>query len=154
MKRPELEFDEWPPSATHTLAGRRAQCLLPCPVHPTARIAARARCVRCRYRHWSFPDDDPALSEPSYMMARRLKPMAERSAEAPPSEDSILERSRELMAEERPAVVAGGARATFIKALEDEKAAEEARQKAWADSAWIVVPEDAPFKKEVTRRAE
>ena len=26
------------------------------------------------YSHWTFPDDDPAKAEPSYMMARRLRP--------------------------------------------------------------------------------
>jgi len=44
-----------------------------------------------------------------------------------------------------------GKRAGFIKAIEDAEAAEEARKKAWAESAWHVVPEDTPFKKEAER---
>lgn len=51
------------------------------------------------------------------------------------------------MVEERPAVRPSGPRAAFIEALQNAKAAEEARQKEWAEQAWHVVEEDMPFKR-------
>ena len=39
-----------------------------------------------------------------------------------------------------------GKRAAFIKAIEDAKLREKRKQE-WADSAWVVVEEDIPFKK-------
>ena len=98
------------------------------------------------YCHWTFPDDDPALAEPSYMMARPLKPFSQRTAE--PGADSVTERSKALMVDERPPVVPSGKRAAFIQALVDAKAAEERRKMEWEQQAWHVVLEDTPFKKE------
>ena len=119
------------------------------------------------YCHWTFPDDNPATAQPSYMMARRLKPFgarapatgaatgavaaAETAAAAGDCGPSIMERSQLLLQEDRPPVRPSGKRAAFIKAIEEAEAAEEARKKAWADSAWHVVPEDTPFKKEAER---
>ena len=40
------------------------------------------------YCHWTFPDDDQASGCPSYMMARRLKPMSERKPLCPLAETS------------------------------------------------------------------
>jgi hypothetical protein len=103
------------------------------------------------YCHWTFPDDDPSKSEPSYMMARRLTPTSERggaSASCP-----LMEAARGLLLDERPTVQPSGRRAEFIKKLADEKAAEEARKAAWAETAWHQVAEDAPFKKEARAQA-
>ena len=97
------------------------------------------------YCHWTFPDDNPALAEPSYMMARRLKPVSERTST--PSADSRIERSKPLMVDARPTVVPAGARAPFIEAIEAKKAAAAKLRQEWADSAWHVVTEDMPFKK-------
>ena len=44
------------------------------------------------YCHWTFPDDDPSKSAPSYMMARRLKPAAERDSAADSAPSSIRSR--------------------------------------------------------------
>ena len=97
------------------------------------------------YCHWTFADDDQTKGEPSYMMARRLKPKSERRA---PAADGVLSRSHhELLVEQRPDVVPSGKRAAFIKAIEDAKLAREKRRQEWADSAWVVVEEDMPFKK-------
>ena len=87
------------------------------------------------YCHWSFPDDDKG-GEPSYMMARRLKPKTQRHA---PTHDSVIERSRSRTVEERPPVVPSGKRAAFIKAIEEAKAIEAAKKQEWADSAWHCV---------------
>ena len=47
----------------------------------------RAELAFDEYCHWTFADDDPAKGEPSYMMARRLKPIDERG---PPSSSSRI----------------------------------------------------------------
>ena len=64
------------------------------------------------YCHWTFADDDPAKGEPSYMMARRLKPAAERG---PPAPTSTLARSEALLIDARPPVLPSGKRAAFIQ---------------------------------------
>ena len=99
------------------------------------------------YCHWTFADDDPNKSEPSYMMALRLRPLAKRAADAAMREE-VIAKSEALLVPERPVVVPSGRRATFIKALEEAKAEADARQKEWANSAWHVVKEDISFKKE------
>ena len=97
------------------------------------------------YSHWTFPDDDPSAQEPSYMMARRL---ARRDAGGPrPARAATLETSAPLMREARPAVVPGGKRAAFIRAIEERKKADAAARQAWADEAWHVVQHDVPFKR-------
>ena len=74
------------------------------------------------YCHWTFPDDDPAAAdgEPSYMMARRLKPKAERTAPAPAS---VLARTAALLVDTRPPVQPSGSRAAFILKLTPPAAA-------------------------------
>ena len=65
------------------------------------------------YCHWSFPDDDPRHGQPSYMMARRLKPRAQRK---PPSPSSTAGRSEAKLVgglDERPAVQPSGKRAAY-----------------------------------------
>ena len=80
------------------------------------------------------------------MMARRLKPMSERG---PPPASSVLRRSQdELLLETRPPVMPSGKRAAFIQAIEDAKLARERRKQEWEDSAWVVVAEDLPFKRQ------
>jgi GNAT superfamily N-acetyltransferase len=99
------------------------------------------------YCHWTFADDDQTKGEPSYMMARRLKPIAERKST--PEASSTLAVSRaNLLVEERPPVTPSGKRAAFIQALEDAKLAKERRRQEWEDSAWVVVAEDLPFKRQ------
>ena len=100
------------------------------------------------YCHWSFPDDNPALAEPSYMMARRLMPKAERR---PRGEGAASARAEALLRGERPPVKPSGKRASFIQAIEDKKAEEARRKQEWADSAWHIVAEDIPFKKEAEK---
>merc|ERR1740124_1203504 len=56
--------------------------------------------------------------------------------------------SRQLMRGERPEVVASGKRAAFIRVIEEAKAAQAAKEKAFEATAWHEVPEDATFKKE------
>ena len=85
------------------------------------------------YCHWTFPDDNPEHAEPSYMMARRLTPHSKRR---PPEPDSIIERSKKIMLDERPPVRPSGKRAAFIQAIEDAKAAAEQRKATLAASAW------------------
>ena len=98
------------------------------------------------YCHWTFADDDQKQGEPSYMMARRLKSKAERTAEH--ASDSAITRSQPLLVDKRPAVQPAGKRAAFIKAIEDAKEERKRRKQEWADSAWHIVTEDTPFKKE------
>ena len=97
------------------------------------------------YCHWTFADDDQSKSEPSYMMARRLKAHEARS---PIDCSPAIVSSKEILLEERPAAKPAGPRAAFICALEERKAAEEAAQKEWQDSAWHKVVENVSFKKE------
>ena len=66
------------------------------------------------YAHWTFPDDDDKEGCPSYMMARRLKPHAERS---PPPAASVLARSKALLQTERPPVKPSGKRARFVSSI-------------------------------------
>ena len=55
------------------------------------------------YCHWTYPEDDASTCQTSYMMARPLKPHAERTGG--PAPESIIERSRPLILSERPPVV-------------------------------------------------
>ena len=55
------------------------------------------------YCHWTYPEDDASTCQTSYMMARKLKPHAERTGG--PAPESIIERSRPLSLSERPPVV-------------------------------------------------
>lgn len=52
------------------------------------------------------------------------------------------------MVAERPPVLKSGKRAKFIAAIEEAKAAAAAKKQEWTKSAWHMVPEDVPFKKE------
>ena len=94
------------------------------------------------------------MAEPSYMMARRLRPRSERAAAgagegagagagegegagAGAGEGAGASRapgatalaSRALMREARPEVVASGKRAAFIRVIEEAKAAQAAKEK-------------------------
>ena len=64
------------------------------------------------YCHWTYPGDDNSNNCASYMMARKLKPLQER---APPADDSIIERTRPLVLEERPEPHASGKRKSFVE---------------------------------------
>ncbi|KAL1519508.1 hypothetical protein AB1Y20_023024 [Prymnesium parvum] len=63
------------------------------------------------YCHWTFPDDH-STAEPSYMMARKLRPPSER---APPSPTSTLARSQLLLVDERPPIKPSGKRAQYLQ---------------------------------------
>jgi hypothetical protein len=93
----------------------------------------RAEYDSAEYCHWTFPDDDPAQVEPSYMMARRLKPRANRGTHVV---GGALERWQSLMLAERPPVRPNGKRAAFIQAIEDAKAATEERNLEREETAW------------------
>ena len=81
------------------------------------------------YCHWTFPDDDPALAERSYMMARKLKPSSERTAEH--AEDSVLVQTKDrLLVAERPEVVPSAKLAPIFEKLKAEKARYEAAKEA------------------------
>ena len=89
------------------------------------------------YCHWTFPDDDASTAPPSYMMARRLKPFSERvevgSAKARPVkagvgkpnqkklaiQPSTLEKTRQLLAPERPRVVPSESRRLIFEKLRE-----------------------------------
>jgi hypothetical protein len=93
----------------------------------------RAEYNSAEYCHWTFPDDDPAQAEPSYMMARRLKPQEHRGT---PAAGGVLERIEPLLLAERPPVRPSGKRAAFIQAIEDAKAAVDERRRLLQESAW------------------
>lgn len=93
----------------------------------------RAEYDSAEYCHWSFPDDDPAQAEPSYMMARRLRPRERRGTPVP---GGALERLQPLMLAERPPVRPSGKRAAFIQAIEDAKIATDERRRVLEESAW------------------
>ena len=82
------------------------------------------------------------MAEPSYMMARRLRPRSERAAAgagesagagagagASRAPGATALASRALMREARPEVVASGKRAAFIRVIEEAKAAQAAKEK-------------------------
>lgn len=80
------------------------------------------------YCHWTFPDDDQASGCPSYMMARRLKPMSERKplcplAETSASSSSILERSRALLVAKRPPITPSESRRDIYERMVAAEAA-------------------------------
>ena len=96
--------------------------------------------------HWTFPEDDPAQAEPSYMMARRLRPRSERAAAGEGKNESACSvagvgagtskaagataaASQQLMRDARPEVVASGKRAAFIRVIEEAKEAQAAKEK-------------------------
>ena len=100
------------------------------------------------YCHWSFPDDDPRHGQPSYMMARRLKPRAQRG---PPSPSSTAGRSEAKLVgglDGRPAVQPSGKRAAYVQAIAQAKEERARKRQEWADSAWHVVAADTTFKRE------
>ena len=75
------------------------------------------------YAHWTFPDDDPAQREPSYMMARKLKPKAERTPlcapDAPPV--TVIERTRQLLVKRRPEVVPSESRRAIFERIQQAR---------------------------------
>ena len=111
-----------------------------------SRLTSRPGLEVDEYVHWTFPEDDPAQAEPSYMMARRLRPRSERAAAGEGKNESAgsvagagagtskaagatAAASQQLMRDARPEVVASGKRAAFIRVIEEAKEAQAAKEK-------------------------
>ena len=94
------------------------------------------------YCHWTFPDDDQASGCPSYMMARRLKPVEERVPIRPLSQPPVttIERTRHLLVRERPPITPSDSRREIYDRLMAEKAA------GGASAAVAATPLAAPPK--------
>ncbi|KOO28307.1 hypothetical protein Ctob_004251 [Chrysochromulina tobinii] len=74
------------------------------------------------YCHWSFPDDE-SPDEPSYMMARKLKPAHERKAGGAQAPATTLEQAKRLLVAQRPTVVPVPGRQAVVEAARRRTAA-------------------------------
>ena len=88
------------------------------------------------YCHWTFPDE-MKMGEPSYMMAKRLKPFKDRKPIGS-EKGSVIERTKALLVRERPAIVPSESRKMVFERMAKEKAEKEEKQGAAASSSSAV----------------
>ena len=86
------------------------------------------------YCHWSFPDDE-SPDEPSYMMARKLKPAHAREAGGALAPATTLEQAKRLLVAQRPTVVPVPGRQAVVEAARRRTAARVAAAEAGAAGA-------------------